>query len=144
MEVGDRYRHVDGYDDISVVKKDFVAYNDGLSRRRLTLSNGLILVEGIGCINSNGMLIDYLNPEAAYQNNYTYLDRCMDGLQQEVIYDYRSAGLHIADWDALGVNAVVSQKPNAKQGMCDLQGRRLTTQPRRGIYVKDGKKVVVK
>ena len=144
MKVGDSYRHVDGYEDISVVKKDTVAYNDGLPRRRLKLSNGLILVEGIGCINSNGMLIDYLNPEAKYQGNYTYLERCQDGLGKETIYDCESAGLHIAEWNASGVVSVANQTPSAKNGYYDLQGRRLTTQSRRGLYIKDGRKMVVK
>jgi hypothetical protein len=41
-------------------------------------------------------------------------------------------------------NADVRRNTCNKNTLYDLQGRRLTTQPRRGIYVKDGKKVVVK
>ena len=140
MEVGDSYRHVDGHADISVVKKDMVVYNDGLSRRRLTLNNGLILVEGIGCINSNGMLIDYLNPEAQYQENYTFLLMCQDDIQKETIYDYKSAGLHIAEWDASGISQTLDVQKTATKGMSDLQGRRLTGQPRRGLYIRGGRK----
>lgn len=142
MEVGDSYRHVDGYEDISVVKKDVVAYNDGLSRRRLTLSNGLILVEGIGCINSNGMLIDYLNPELQYEGNYTYLKRCTNGHQN--VYDYESAGLHIVEWDASGISQTLDGQKTATKGMSDLQGRRLTGQPRRGLYIRDGRKYLAR
>ncbi len=61
MKVGDRYRHVDGYDDVYVTETGNVTLTDG-NHKKLTLNNGLVLIEGIGCINSPGMLFDYLNP----------------------------------------------------------------------------------
>ena len=62
MEVGDSYAHVDGYDDVFVVTTDTIETQDSKKRKRITLSNGLVIVEGIGCVNSTGGLIFYLNP----------------------------------------------------------------------------------
>lgn len=145
MEVGDSYRHLDGYDDIVVVAKDTVAYLDGIARRRLTLSNGFVLVEGMGCLNSNGMLIDYLNPAAEFRGNYTFLMTCTDRSEEIVIYDYEQAGLHVADIGTLGISdhpATAAGK--TESGPCyDLQGRRVNGPSRRGLYIRDGRKVMV-
>ena len=38
----------------------------------------------------------------------------------------------------------IETSKNSAQPTYDLQGRRLTQQPRKGVYVRDGRKVVVK
>ena len=144
MEVGDSYRHVDGYDDIVVLRKDTVVFLDQVHRRRLLLSNGLVLVEGMGCINSNGMLIDYLNPAETYQRNYTYLARCTDHTLEQVYYDYAAAGLHVEELGTLGLDGHSSETQSVPHQLYDLQGRRLTQKPQHGLYIKNGKKVLVK
>jgi len=45
--------------------------------------------------------------------------------------------------DATGIDSMHQDSSNSG-GYFDLQGRRFTTQPRRGLYIKDGKKIVVK
>ncbi len=141
MEVGDSYRHVEGYDDITVVKKDKVVLSgDDIVRRRLTLSNGLILIEGLGCINSNGMLQDYLNPEAQYASRYTYLAM---GYRHDghVVYDYtKDSSLQINELNTLGVEESTHQHHALAGKIYDLQGRRLKVAPQKGIYIEDGKK----
>ncbi len=144
MEVGDSYRHVDGHEDIFVVKKDTVEIygKPAVPLRRLTLSNGLVLIEGIGCINSNGMLIDYLNPEPQYTSRYTYLSACTD--YNRSVYDYvQDCGVSIIDSATLGVSSTIRIPQSSETCIYDLQGRRLKGEPKRGIYIKDGKIVLV-
>jgi len=148
MEVGDSYRHVDGYDDISVAKKDtiWLSGDPDTPRRRLTLTNGLVLIEGVGCINSNGMLIDYLNPETQYASRYTYLVQCTTHTGDVIYYDYRKdSGMNIFDQNTLGITEPSFQHSSfSATQYYDLQGRRLKGEPQRGIYIKDGKKVARK
>jgi len=146
MEVGDGFRHVDGHDDITVVEKDTVAYADDVPRRRLTLSNGLIIIEGMGCINSNGMLIDWLNPAEEYQSNFTYLDYCADDWNKpfNIIYTHEDSGLHVVDTNPAGIESLHSSDSSDRHALFDLQGRRLIQKPARGVYIQDGRKVVIK
>ena len=63
LQVGDRYPTSEAYDDIFVEKVECVITNDSKSRKLLTLTNGLQILEGIGCLNSrNGNLLYYLYP----------------------------------------------------------------------------------
>ena len=146
MEVGDGFRHVDGHEDITVVEKDTVTYADDVPRRRLTLSNGLIIIEGMGCINSNGMLIDWLNPGKEYQSNFTYLDFCADDWNKpfNIIYTHEDSGLHVVDTNPAGIESLHSSDSSDRHALFDLQGRRLIQKPARGVYIQDGRKVVIK
>ena len=146
MEVGDGFRHVDGHDDITVVEKDTVAYADDVPRRRLTLSNGLIIIEGMGCINSNGMLIDWLNPAEEYQSNFTYLDYCADDWNKpfNIIYTHEDSGLYVVDTNPAGIESLHSPDSSDRHALFDLQGRRLSQNPARGVYIQDGRKYVVR
>jgi len=47
--------------------------NNGISRKMYILDNGMKLVEGIGCINSPGMLLSWLNFNVDDSNNTTNL-----------------------------------------------------------------------
>ena len=63
MKEGDRYEHVEGYDDVWVSEIRKIAFDDGKIRKLFMLSNGLKLVEGIGCMGAIGNpLLGYLNP----------------------------------------------------------------------------------
>ena len=42
------------------------------------------------------------------------------------------------------INEVRSQKDDVRNGIYDLQGRKVNAQPRKGIYIVNGKKVVIK
>lgn len=142
MEVGDAYAHVEGHDDITVVAKDMVATQDGDGRRRLTLSNGLVLVEGLGCLNSNGLLLDYLNPAREYQTNFSYLDKCYADAEFSMLL-YEST-LTLVDNQQAGVGSPAAvDTPLANGSLHDLQGRRVQGQPRPGVYVRNGRKQLV-
>ena len=143
MEVGDTYAHVEGHDDITVVAKDMVATQDGDGRRRLTLSNGLVLVEGLGCLNSNGLLLDYLNPAREYQTNFSYLDKCYaDAEFSMLLYGCTLALVDNRQADLDSPAAVHTTLAN--DILHDLQGRRVQGQPRPGVYIHDGRKLVVR
>ena len=63
MKVGNKYGHVEGYDDVWVSEIRKIAFDDGKIRKLFILSNGLKIVEGIGCLCSEGdPLLRYLNP----------------------------------------------------------------------------------
>lgn len=59
--------------------------------------------------------------------------------------DMRFDKITISDKSVVGVNAVAEAANDAQQPMYDLSGRRVNTvKPASGIYVKQGKKIVVK
>ena len=62
MQPGDIYPYRFGHSIVFVTNVSRVTTLDGVSRRLLTLSNGYELMEGLGCLNSPGMLFCYLNP----------------------------------------------------------------------------------
>ena len=70
---------------------------------------------------------------------------CTDRSEEIVIYDYEQAGLHVADIGTLGISdhpATAAGK--TEPGPCyDLQGRRVNGPSRRGLYIRDGRKVMV-
>lgn len=79
MQIGDKYSHIEGYQDISVVDINQIVFEDGKNRKLFTLSNGVKIIEGIGCINSCGLLFDYLNPSKPSYNydkqHFAYLSQ---------------------------------------------------------------------
>ena len=95
MEVGDGYLHVEGYDDVYVTETDSVALTDG-KHKRLTLNNGLVLIEGIGCINSPGMLFDYLNPSPFIKTEVGNVHRLDIAFEGAVIVDVDGAFRHLS------------------------------------------------
>ena len=147
MKVGDKYRHVDGYDDICVTAIDSVMLNDGNKYKRLKLSNGLILIEGIGCINSPGMLFDYLNPSHGVKHWVCYLtlffnnveDDWMATPSSDAIYEYRNP-LIVNTW-SLGIEEQTLS--TGKEDIFNLQGQRINGL-QKGLNIQDGKKIYIK
>lgn len=139
MEVGDRYRSVESYDDIEVTEKDSVSLCDGRKHCRLTLSNGLILIEGVGCINSNGRLIDYLNPAEQLGSHFTCLLYAFSDNAEKL---YENSAIKINELETSGISS--EKNSSADDAITyDLQGRRVSS-PKKGVYIRDGRKVVVK
>jgi len=153
MEVGDGYLHVEGYDDVYVTETGSVTLTDG-KHKRLTLNNGLVLIEGIGCINSPGMLFDYLNPSPFIKTwicdlaLYDIVDE--DGGSASPIYEYTNP--LIAD-RAVGIDDVRVPKDEASGTIYNLQGQRIGPSKSsfkgdwrgsKGLYIVDGKKLLIK
>jgi len=59
--VGDEYCQLADGTSLTVTNVSVLTTEDGISRRRLTLSNGFDLIEGVGCTNSPGFLLYWLN-----------------------------------------------------------------------------------
>lgn len=138
MKVGDKYCTVDGFNNVEVTSKDSVTLADSSRRCRLTLSNGLVLIEGLGCVNSNGRLLDYLNPAEFYENNFTYLVSAIDK-NGELLY--KNTTLQIMESEGAGIHTE-KEVPCNSSSFYDLHGRRLTSEPTKGMYIKDGRKMM--
>lgn len=66
-KVGEEYCKLPDGTILTVTKTSVLHTEDGLSRRRLTLSNGDDLIEGIGCVNSSGLLLFWLCPQPSFK-----------------------------------------------------------------------------
>lgn len=142
MEVGDQYRHVEGFDDILVASKDYIVLEDGKERRRLTLSNGMVIVEDLGCINSTGLMFDYLNPaddnswlNAVLQcvirdDNYLYKNGTSPEVDKIDKVDYPKA-LQVQAYNLHGRLAIHPIQSN-------WSDRRMP----KGVYIQNGRKVI--
>ena len=136
MEVGDQYLSAEGHDDVSVVEKDMVRLADGFEHRRLILSNGLILIEDIGCINS--FPLDYLNLLPQFADFFCSLLSAIDtGFDELYITD-----LNIQPNEPVGISTTKSDAQSYVSNIYDLQGRRLDNEPQHGVFIRDGRKVV--
>ena len=148
MEPGDSFQHVDGHDDIGVDSVGTLTTLDGLQRRLIYLSNGCQVAEGMGCLNSAGGLLFYLNPlNSSYNKGFMSLiapARGMVGYYQKEIYIRTPQ----EERDAIlaGIAPIVKSEQTTVTNtpLYDLQGRRLSQKPERGVYIEGGRKVVIK
>ena len=137
LQTGDRYPTSSDYENIYVEKVESFLTDDSQFRKLLTLSNGLQILEGIGCLNSrNGNLLYYLYPPMAWKyNNDIYHNRLYECRKnKEVIYKE-----YVLPSD---VNSILSYKNISKLVYFDLFGRRLEKKPTKGIYIQNGKKYI--
>lgn len=148
MQVGDKYNSVLGHDDVSVVKIEKITTNDGIERKFFILSNGLKIIEGIGCINSSGMFLNYLNPvidrkDGPYWLNGSYLSvfRWFDEYDNPIY----SRTLEEVIAGSVGiVPATMDKEDNISAPLYDLLGREIIGTPEPGIYIRNRKKIWVK
>jgi hypothetical protein len=121
---------------------------DGVKRRQQKLDNGLIIIEGIGCINSTGMLLCYLNPLPIVANvsyltfnlgilcHMFYLD---NGIKCDVINRSYS---DYAKSHSNGITEILASD-RASAGKCySLSGVPLKSPPAKGVYIQGGRKRV--
>jgi hypothetical protein len=150
MRQGDKFRSVEGHDDIVVDEVKQFTTRDG-SRRLLCLSNGYQILEGVGCLNSPGTFLFYLNhkemvsPYSPYVEYEFALMSCTryeegEGMLLDV-YNYED---YKDNKDLNAISAIESVPQTSGGTLFDLQGRRLTAEPQRGLYIRDGRKYVVK
>ena len=126
MEPGDSFQHVDGHDDIVVDSVGTLTTLDGLQRR----------------------LLFYLNPlNSSYNKGFMSLiapARGMVGYYQKEIYIRTPQ----EERDAIlaGIAPIVKSEQTTVTNtpLYDLQGRRLSQKPERGVYIEGGRKVVIK
>lgn len=141
MKPGDKYPSVEGHEDIFVTTVEEMTTRDGVSRRLLTLNNGYKLLEGIGCLNSVGLFFFYLNP-VQNANDYTsyglskFFKRKGRNSNIEMIYQQ-------GDENTSGVS-VVKDVSHQSTSIYNLNGHSISSPPARGLYIKDGKKIVAR
>lgn len=145
LEVGDRYPCKG---EVYVSEVSHMTTRDGVERKVLFLSNGLEIVEGIGCLNS---------PDGpfAYQNSSGCESMKVSGLRHEngetptaSLLSLRKYGegtdpIYVKGDELTSIlqNSIIKRN-NSK--LYDLQGRRLTHPTTSGIYIQNGRKYVVK
>ena len=146
MQVGDKFRHVEGLEDIYVTERRKCTWNyNSTCNHEITaifLSNHVTLLEGVGYERFNIVgpfsktpdFFDYLNE---HPNKKTQLEFAIVG--EERIYDL------IFDGGGSSVESITFDKSQMPFDIFDLQGRRVKSQPtQQGIYIQTGRKVLVK
>lgn len=136
MQIGDKYSHIEGYQDISVVDIKQIVFDDGKNRKLFTLSNGAKIIEGIGCINSCGLLFDYLNPRKPSYNN--------DKQHFAYLAHFYKDDFYIEQEDIItNIHTIKFTCEKSSSYYYDLQGRKVKN-PKKGLYIKDGKRYYVR
>lgn len=146
MQVGDKFRHVEGLEDIYVTERRKCTWNyNSTCNHEITaifLSNHVTLLEGVGYERFNIVgpfsktpdFFDYLNE---HPNKKIQLEFAIVG--EERIYDL------IFDGGGSSVESITFDKSQMPFDIFDLQGRRVKSQPtQKGIYIQNGRKVLVK
>ncbi len=143
LEVGERYPCKG---EVYVSGVSHMTTRDSVSRKVLFLSNGLEIVEGIGCLNSPG-------GPFAYQNFSGSEPMRAVGLEQENRDALAASLLSLRKYgdgtDPIYVKgdelASIRQKPMTKKDngkLYDLSGRRLALPSPHGVYIRNGRKYV--
>ena len=135
LGVGDRYPCTG---EVYVRETGTLTTRDGISRRTLLLSNGLVIVEGIGCINSPLGLFAYQNTEEG---------QAIDAKGTLASFGYVNKDGGIDSVYENGDMVLDNIKPHHQEdilpeAILDLQGRRLQGTPQKGIYIRNGRKYV--
>lgn len=129
-KVGDRFCHVDGHDDIIVEKEALIPISDGSQRKMQKLSNGYVIIEGIGCVNSPGMWFCYLNPTVSPCERGVLIEVLEENSNNSIIYNNED----FEKWTQ-GIKSVNTSSQSEE--LYDLQGRHLYSTPSVGFYIKN-------
>ena len=140
VKKGDRYPTSPEYGDVYVSDVESVVTEDGITRKLFLLSNGIRILEGIGCINT-GLLLHYLYDQTSIAHYFQ-----MGGINVE-LYTYNDGEKVVYKITDFRTTTEVRPRMNKEDdfsNIFDLQGRRLSEMPQRGLYIRNGKKFVVK
>ena len=133
LGVGDRYPCKG---EVYVRETGSLTTRDGISRKTLLLTNGLVIVEGIGCINSPLGLFAYQNTEGG---------QALDAKSTLASFGYvkKDGGIDSVyeNGDMVLDNILPHQKKDIlPEAIHDLGGRQLNGKPEKGIFIKNGRK----
>ncbi len=145
LDVGHRYPCKN---DVTVATVEEMTTRDGIVRRMLHLSNGLILIEGIGCINSWGEIFGYQNFDPAANANGSVYNSVLSrfSLDEIIIYCKGDETLSLSSPKTHEIKSIT-------KNIYDLSGRRVANSSEfqgssfklpKGVYIQGGKKFVVK
>ena len=139
LNEGDRYPCVG---DVTVSSVSSFTTRDGVCRRMLHLSNGLAILEGVGCLNSRYGPFAYQN-DPGVDAPYVDGDSSCGSVLSFRKYGSDTAPIYIKGDLELGISEIANGfKDDGK--IFDLQGRMMPNKPKKGIYIQDGRKWVVK
>ena len=162
-----------GEDAIEVANTENITLCNGEQRKRLDLFQGYwidehtpdytAVIEGIGCINSLGQLINYIS--AIDIPTYRYVGACLnlyvednkviykapeysgDPLQEHLSCDTYKEDPFFKDIVS-GIKDVTDRKfieaDKCKYAIFDLCGRRMPQTPAKGIYISGGRKIIAR
>ena len=135
LGVGDRYPCTG---EVYVRETGTLTTRDGISRRTLLLSNGLVIVEGIGCINSPLGLFAYQNTEEG---------QAIDAKGTLASFGYVNKDGGIDSVYENGDMVLDNIKPHHQEDILpeaiyDLSGRQLNGKLGKGIFIQNGRKYV--
>lgn len=140
-----------------------IALNDGSKRNAWRMDDNGCYVEGIGSINSNGLLTHHLDLLLIVTNGYRWYN--LNWFKQNGEYVYKAPDYTgdpsveeesrttfkkedpFFDGEVNGIDRVLDDTPSSKpsdSAIYDLTGRRLNGKPERGIYIQGGKKYIIK
>ena len=142
LSIGDTYP-IPGH--VTVTATGEISFN-GTAYQYQLLSNSLLIVKGIGCVNSYGGLFTYQSsPLMKFYDSYyryvTFLNWLVVYYDEKEIFQYTN---NISEEQLLGVGDITANKHPKLGSIYDIHGHRLKTPPAHGIYIRDGKKYVVK
>ena len=147
IQVGDKFRSVPGKEDVYVVDryKETAEYHTSQDTLDvIKLSNGCRLLAGIGYKSISERTETQYPPNTEPRGNffdYLNLDAEHGTELMEVKQNYEYIWVCALD----GPSAVALPQVEKEQSpFFDLQGRRLTGKPTKGIYIQNGRKVLVK
>ena len=114
---------------------------DGVKENRdwQVLDDGTIVFSGIGYVGGGsrgGMLLDYLMP--GENKPKSHLEFYAQLLDQGYAYD------HHHEHTITAIKDIKRDAHEKRYNLFDLQGRSLKSAPQRGVYIRNGKKVVVR
>jgi hypothetical protein len=144
LNVGDRYPC---RGDVTVEEISQMTTRDGISRKLFRLSNGLEILEGLGCLNSRYGVFAYQNdPGTGSQGKERVASLRGDAASGMGIQSFRKYGsdsdpVFIIGDVELGITLSKTERV-AGGTIHDLQGRRLNGTPQKGIYIRNGRKYV--
>jgi hypothetical protein len=137
LKEGDTYPTSPEFGPIFVNSIEVIRTADGADRKLFTLSNGIKILEGVGCLNTDDVIFYLYDHHTFFEDGdgyYTLWSYTKDG---NIIY-------HVDDYtDTLNdLRSIINKTPSNPSSLFDLQGRRLNAVPARGLYIKDGRKYV--
>ena len=145
LGVGDRYPCAG---EVYVSEVSHMTTRDGVERRMLFLSNGLEMVEGIGCLNSPNGPFAYQNPTGAEPKQVagaasTDAEMPIASLLSLRKFGEASEPIYVMGDEKASIHN--NTMPSVTGGAIhDLTGRRLMSKPARGIYIQGGKKYIAR
>lgn len=146
MKEGDKFRSVEGYPDVWVAEVKDTVLEDGVTRKMQTLSNGLVLIEGIGCVYSSGMMPAYLNPKPT-DDEYANVFAGLTGFSSNGTLIYSKGRDEQWPFYLAGIEPTVMPRKdinihNGHESIYDLTGRRVLNPQPGHLYIQSSKKTI--